>query len=75
MSDLTIKPLYKVSDLLDAREPGTAKSQVCTRCTKEKSVDDFYIQAQNTHGRMSYCKTCHKKSVAAYQKRKALAKG
>jgi 5-methylcytosine-specific restriction endonuclease McrA len=40
----------------------------CTKCGKTKQLDDFPKQARHKDGRHSWCKKCHSKASAAWNK-------
>lgn len=42
-------------------------TKVCTKCGKEKSLDEFYADKRNTDGKTSWCKTCSKEKSTSWR--------
>lgn len=44
------------------------KTKTCTKCKKEKSLDEFSPNKQGRYGKQSYCKKCFRVRAAKWRK-------
>ncbi len=48
-------------------EGATMSTKACSKCKREKSMSDFYKDANTADGLRCECKTCHKEYVATWR--------